>query len=157
MVLSNVPNRTETADAKPANRNTRQKAAIREVFEASDRPMSPQEVLADASARIEGMGLATVYRNIKALVEEGWLTPVDLPGEAPRYEVSGKEHHHHFHCQACDKVFELPGCSLTAKPALPKGFVAVSHEIVVYGLCALCGKNSDAPPKGRAVKLRSTS
>jgi Fur family ferric uptake transcriptional regulator len=122
-------------------RHTRQKAAIREVFAASGRPMGPQEVLREAASAVDGMGIATVYRNIKALVEEGWLVTVELPGEPARYEVSGKEHHHHFHCRACDKVFELPGCALPVKPALPRGFIATSHELVLYGTCPACGMN----------------
>jgi Fur family ferric uptake transcriptional regulator len=141
MVPSPSPSENSARDNKAAQRNTRQKAAIREVFLATDRPMGPQEVLTEAAKLISGLGIATVYRNIKALVEEGWLAVVDLPGEPSRYEVAGKAHHHHFHCRACDKVFELPGCSLAIKPNLPKGFVSTSHEIVLYGTCAACGAN----------------
>lgn len=119
-------------------RNTRQKSAIREVFEAIDRPLGPQEVLDHASLQTNGIGIATVYRNIKALVEEGWLTPVDLPGDPSRYEVAGKDHHHHFHCQNCGKVFEVPGCPIQVKPLLPPGFVATTHEVVLYGRCDVC-------------------
>lgn len=119
-------------------RNTRQKSAIRDVFEAMDRPLGPQEVLDHASSHTKGIGIATVYRNIKALVEEGWLTAVDLPGEPSRYEVAGKDHHHHFHCQKCGKVFEVPGCPIHVKPLLPPGFVTTSHEVVLYGRCDVC-------------------
>jgi Fur family ferric uptake transcriptional regulator len=159
---SALPKNSTLSEPKPAQRNTRQKSAIRQAFLATGRPMSPQEVLDSASVSIEGLGLATVYRNIRNLVEEGWLTAVGIPGEAPRYEVAGKEHHHHFHCQTCDRVFEIPGCFLVQRPALPKGFVANSHEIVIYGVCAHCAekpaKNAGAKATGpRAVKLRSTS
>jgi Fur family ferric uptake transcriptional regulator len=123
-------------------RNTRQKAAIRDVFVGMDRPLGPQEVLEHAGTQIQGLGIATVYRNIKALVEEGWLTPVDLPGEPSRYEISGKAHHHHFHCEICKKVFDLPGCPVQIKPQLPPGFVATTHELVLYGECDVCGKRT---------------
>ncbi len=119
-------------------RNTRQKSAIRDVFEAMDRPLGPQEVLDHAAVQTKGIGIATVYRNIKALVEEGWLTPVDLPGEPSRYEISGKAHHHHFHCQNCGKVYDLPGCPIQVKPSLPPGFIATAHEVVLYGRCDVC-------------------
>ena len=130
---------TSSKTAKPAlQRNTRQKSAIRDVFEAMDRPLGPQEVLDHASTETQGIGIATVYRNIKILVEEGWLTPVDLPGEPSRYEVAGKAHHHHFHCQSCGKVFEVPGCPIDVKPRLPVGFVSTAHEVVLYGRCDIC-------------------
>jgi Fur family ferric uptake transcriptional regulator len=121
-------------------RNTRQKSAIRDVFVAMDRPLGPQEILEHAGSRIDGLGIATVYRNIKALVEEGWLTAVDLPGEPSRYEISGKAHHHHFHCVGCKKVFDLPGCPVEVKPNLPPGFIASAHELILYGKCDVCGK-----------------
>lgn len=140
-----APAESASSASHTAQRNTRQKAAIRQVFLQSGRPMGPQEVLEEAAKEISGLGIATVYRNIKTLVEEGWLISVDLPGEPSRYEIAGKEHHHHFHCRSCDKVFELPGCSLALKPHLPKGFTATAHEVIVYGTCAVCGLR----PSGR--------
>jgi Fur family transcriptional regulator, ferric uptake regulator len=119
-------------------RNTRQKSAIREVFRIADRPLSPLEVLELAGEHISGLGIATVYRNIKQLIEDEWLVEVELPGEPSRYEVAGKAHHHHFHCQVCGKVFEVPGCALQLKPALPKGFQIRAHELVLYGACDVC-------------------
>ena len=70
-------------------RDTRQRRAIRAVFQDSARPLSPEEVLQAAQAEAPTLGLATVYRNLKGLVEEGWLVPVALPGAAPRYEPAG--------------------------------------------------------------------
>ena len=78
-------------------RETRQRIAIRRVFESADGPISPEDVLALAQESVSGLGIATVYRSIKNLVEEGWLVAVELPGQASRYEVAGKGHHHHFH------------------------------------------------------------
>ena len=71
-------------------RNTRQKTAIREAFAGANGPLSPEEVLRSAQRHHPGVGIATVYRNIQTLVEEGWLQPVEVPGDATRYEVAGK-------------------------------------------------------------------
>ena len=119
-------------------RQTKQKQAIRDSFTVADRPLSPDEVLALAKKHVAGMSIATVYRNIGSLVEDGWLTPVALPGTSSRYEVAGKKHHHHFQCQDCEKVFELSGCDFAVKPQLPKGFRMTGHELVLYGVCADC-------------------
>lgn len=119
-------------------RNTKQKDAIRSAFQEADRPLSPEETLALAQAEVDGLSIATVYRNIASLVEENWLTPVELPGEAKRYEVAGKDHHHHFRCNSCGKVFELEGCSVDIRPKLPRGFRASGHEFFIYGQCAAC-------------------
>lgn len=119
-------------------RNTRQKSSIRRVFESIDRPLSPQEVLALAQREVKGLGIATVYRNLKALQEEGTLNSVNLPGGAVLFETAGKAHHHHFQCDYCHRVFELHGClPAIDKLAQPK-FKVLRHELTLYGLCSDC-------------------
>jgi Fur family ferric uptake transcriptional regulator len=119
-------------------RNTRQKQAIRDAFAEAGRPLSPEEALSIAQKHYKRLGIATVYRNIKALLEDGWLVGIEVPGKSTRYELSGKKHHHHFHCNQCDKVYELEGCFAPAKPRLPKGFTPLAHEFYVFGVCAWC-------------------
>lgn len=120
-------------------RNTRQKNAIREAFKQADRPLSPEEVLLLAQKQVEGVSIATIYRNIAALLETRWLTPVQIPGASTRYEVAGKAHHHHFQCMVCGATHELEGCAIQVKPKLPRGFKYNGHEFFVYGTCAECG------------------
>jgi Fur family ferric uptake transcriptional regulator len=120
------------------DRKTRQRQAIRQVFEETDNPLGPQEVLLAAQAYTPGLGIATVYRTLKALVAEGWLVVVTLPGEPQRYEVAGKGHHHHFRCRACDRVFEIDGCPTSVKRLTPRGFRLEGHEVVLYGTCNTC-------------------
>ncbi len=123
------------------DRNTRQRQAIRRIFEEADRPLSPQEVLPAAQSYVPGLGIATVYRNLKVLVADGWLESVALPGESPRYEVAGKRHHHHFRCRTCDRVFEIDGCSTNLVVQLtPRGFRLEGHDVVLYGLCMACSE-----------------
>jgi len=116
-------------------RQTRQRQAIRRVFEDTPRPLGASEILEAADSHAPGLGIATVYRAVKDLVEEGWLAQVELPGEAPRYEQAGKKHHDHFRCRKCSRVFEVE-CSVR----LPKlrGYVVEDHEIVLTGLCPQC-------------------
>lgn len=121
-------------------RDTAQRRAIRAALEAAGRPLGALEVLRAAKASAPGLGIATVYRNLKALVEGGEVAAVELPGEAPRYEFAGKGHHHHFLCGACDKVYELGGCLGGLQELLPRGFKLGSHELLLHGTCAACAK-----------------
>lgn len=121
-------------------RKTEQRDAIRKAFEDNDRPLGPNEVLELAQVHVQSLGIATVYRAIKALVEDGWLRPVELPGEPARYELAGLSHHHHFHCQKCDRVFDIEGCTKGVEKLAPPGFSAKSHEIILYGECDDCHK-----------------
>ncbi len=120
-------------------RNTVQRRAIHKVLEQAGRPMGPPEIYEAARAHAPGLGIATVYRTIKRLIDDGFLTPVELPGEAPRYELSGKDHHHHFRCTNCNRVFDLEGCPGAFKQILPKGFSLEGHEIFLFGRCQECG------------------
>jgi Fur family transcriptional regulator, ferric uptake regulator len=121
-------------------RNTQQRREIREVFEQNDRPLGADEVLELAQEKIPGLGMATVYRTIKALLAEGWLVPVEVPGAPPRYEVRGKAHHHHFHCLKCLRLFELQGCLEQLGKMIPPAFRAVDHVVLIYGFCAGCDR-----------------
>lgn len=119
-------------------RETQQRRAIREAFTRIRRPLAPQEVLAAAHDAAPTLGIATVYRNVKALVEEGWLKAVELPGDAPRYELADIGHHHHFHCNSCGKVFDIEGCVGHLSSIVPKGFKLERHDITLYGRCPAC-------------------
>ncbi len=119
-------------------RQTRQRAAIRAAIAAAGRPLSPAEVLAAARQEVPGLGMATVYRTLAALLEEGAVAAVDLPGAAPRYEPADLTHHHHFRCRACDRVYEVPGCARGIAALAPAGFEVDGHELVLYGRCGDC-------------------
>jgi Fur family ferric uptake transcriptional regulator len=119
-------------------RRTCQLDAIRRVFDGVDRPISPQECLALARQDVPTLGIATVYRNVRRLVGDGWLRVVELPGGSDRYERAGKRHHHHFHCRGCDAVFEVEACPGDLESLSPRGFRLEAHELILYGRCDRC-------------------
>lgn len=119
-------------------RRTRQRDAIREVIERAHRPLGVQEVFKLAARQHRGLGIATVYRTLNALLAEGVLREVELPGAVVRYEVAHLGHHHHFHCRRCDGVFEVDGCPGSLKRLTPRGFKMESHDLTITGLCAAC-------------------
>ena len=131
--------------ARPGNgttgeRSTRQRRAIRAAFANSEGPLSAEDVV--RAARRDGVevSLATVYRSLRTLIGEGWLTAVELPGTSARYEIAGKAHHHHFQCLACERVFELEGCANVAQIRVPRGFRATAHDLAIYGSCRSCAR-----------------
>jgi len=121
-------------------RNTQQRAAIRQALDDAEGPLSPQQILDAAQGRVPGLGIATVYRNLRALLEEGWLREVELPGAPSRYEPAGRKHHHHFHCRSCDRVYDLEQCPGTLRSLAPRGFRPEAHDILLSGLCAACAR-----------------
>lgn len=120
-------------------RLTRQREVIRAVFVSAGRPLSPQEVTASAQKTLPLLGIATVYRALKELVDERWLVAISVAGKT-RYELSEIGHHHHFHCQACDKAYDIAGCVENLRKLVPKGFSIAGHELTVHGTCRTCAK-----------------
>lgn len=126
-------------------RSTRQRDAIRSAIDAAGRPLTPQEVLKGAQKIVAALGLATVYRNLKSLVEEGSIQVVTLPGESQRYESSGHDHHHHFQCTDCHRVFDVHRCPGNLKDLAPRGFAVERHELTLYGRCVECRRDAAVP------------
>lgn len=129
-------------------RTTRQRTAIQSALEKAGRPLSPREIHAEASTEMAGIGMATVYRAIRQLLEVRSIVEVALPGEPARYEPSGLHHHHHFHCNGCGRLFDLPGCPGEFKSLLPRNFRLEGHELILYGRCPACA----TPTTGRAKR-----
>jgi Fur family transcriptional regulator, ferric uptake regulator len=138
-------------------RDTRQRAAIRSAIERAQRPLSPPEILSMAQAEVPQMSLATVYRNLKAMQEDGAIASVWLPGESARYEATHLAHHHHFRCNRCEQVFDIHGCAGDALHVAPAGFVVERHELTLYGLCAGCTSQKSKVERVGATHTPKTS
>lgn len=126
--------------ATQSSRRTRQRDALQEVLRRADRPLSVGELLEAASRRVDGLGVATVYRAVGALLDDGWIDAVEIPGEPTRYERSDKGHHHHFQCEKCDRVFDIAGCLDNLRKLVPPKFRVRGHAVALYGLCAACAR-----------------
>jgi Fur family transcriptional regulator, ferric uptake regulator len=122
------------------NRKTKQRDALRGVLERAERPLSVNELLEAASESVEGLGVATVYRAVASLLDEGRITEVAIPGEPVRYERSDKEHHHHFQCEKCDRVFDIGGCVDNLRKLVPPKFRVSGHSVTLFGVCAICAR-----------------
>jgi Fur family ferric uptake transcriptional regulator len=132
-------------------RNTRQRVAIKEALNQAQRPLLPQEVLDLAQQDVPGVSIATVYRALKSLVEEGQARPVNLPGETTRFERAHSHHHHHFQCRACQTVFDIHECPGELAHLAPQGFVVQDHDLTLYGYCAICAQSPALQAKSAPV------
>ena len=121
-------------------RQTKQLQAIRDTFEQAGRPLSIDELHGLASKELDSLGLRTVYRAVRRLQEDGVIASVSALGQSDRYELESiaAKHHHHFHCQACDRFFDIHGCPGGLNKLIPKGFKLESHDLTLSGLCVSC-------------------
>ena len=121
---------------------TTQQTSIFRVLDTLGRPVTPQELLLAASVESPGLGLATVYRALKKLVETDKVRKIELAGVPPHYEVESGKHHHFFVCEDCQRIFNVDGCPGGFNKLLPEGFSMTSHEVILYGLCKNCRTES---------------
>lgn len=133
-------------------RSTRQRSAIRSALQGAGRPLSPAEILAAAQEEVAALSIATVYRNLKQMVDAGEIQAVELPGDSARYEMTGHPHHHHFVCTACQRAFDVAGCPGDMKKLAPKGFHVDRHELTLYGTCPECNGRAGTSRASRAPR-----
>jgi Fur family ferric uptake transcriptional regulator len=127
--------KTETDGA--AKRRTEQRRSIVSALAKSDQALSAQEL----HDNLKDVGLATVYRNLGRLADEGEIDAIRRPNGETAYRACGAGHHHHLICRDCGKVVELHDCALSdwsRKIAGEHGFSAVEHQAELFGTCADC-------------------
>jgi Fur family ferric uptake transcriptional regulator len=127
--------------AESGLRSTRQRATVlAELLEEPD-DVTAQQLHERLRARGERLGLATVYRTLGLLAEEGVVDVLShRPGELC-YRRCAEGHHHHLVCSQCHRVVELGECALDPwleRVSSEHGFVATGHRLEVAGLCAAC-------------------
>lgn len=119
-------------------RITKQRKAILKCLSESDRPLFVEDILSKVSVEIPQINLSTVYRNVKALIQEEKVLLVELPGENPCYEVADTSHHHYFSCDRCKKIYFIDKCPKGLSDIFPKGFRVLGHSITLNGYCLEC-------------------
>ncbi len=122
---------------------TDQRLAILEALHAGRAHVSAQEVFEAVSERFPEIGFATVYRFLKTLTENSFVTEVRMGGLPARYELTPKSHHDHLTCIGCGKICEFENSAieqLQEKVAKQFGFHLTSHVLELYGVCSDCQK-----------------
>ena len=137
LAMSSSPDEKKTVPL--GERRTGQRDSIVDVIHEANGPLTVHEILERAQDRVPGLGIATVYRTIKLLMEGSQIQTVTLPTGETRYESAGLGHHHHFHCRVCDEVYDLESCPVSVpKGKYEAGFVVEDHELTLYGTCPSC-------------------
>lgn len=103
----------------------------------------PEELLASSRRHEAGVSLASVYRTIPLLLENGIIKPVETSEKHSRYELSaGREHHDHMLCVGCGDVIEFYSPHLERlqdKLCREREFTGIAHTLEIRGLCRKCG------------------
>lgn len=118
-------------------RRTEQREAIVEALRASDRAVTAQEL----HGELDGVGLATVYRNLQRLADEGTAETLRRENGEQAFLICAGGHHHHLTCRVCGRVERVRDCRLddwARSVAREHGFGEVEHRAELVGICRSC-------------------
>ena len=126
-------------------RNTKQRHAIRLALAESSEPLTPQAIQRAALAHTDSLGIATVYRYLRRMVEDGEVEQLELPGLNTCYMIPRQKTEPFLICERSQRVKRLLNVDLDLPTdSLPEGFKVNRFEVLVYGEFA-DSERSEAP------------
>jgi Fur family ferric uptake transcriptional regulator len=122
-------------------RSTKQRSAVSALLDEADAFLSAQDLHARLRERGDAVGLATVYRALQALVEDGDVDVLRTDDGESVYRRCSTGHHHHLVCRRCGRTVEVEGPTVESwarRVGSEHGFTAVEHVVEVFGVCGAC-------------------
>lgn len=128
-------------------RNTKQREEVWQVLERSSGFVSAKDLHHELHRGGSSIGLATVYRTLNALADEGTVDALALEGEN-LYRACSPGHHHHLICRDCGVTQEIEAHAVedwAKQIALEHGYAEPQHIVDIFGTCKAC--QSGLPPR----------
>lgn len=122
-------------------RQTWQREAVRTALSSTEGFVSAQELHSSLRDGGSTIGLATVYRALSSLEQEGEVDALQQDGESLYRVCTTGAHHHHLICRRCGTTVEISADAVeqwAAGVAAANGFTQPNHVVDVFGLCAAC-------------------
>ena len=98
------------------------------------------------------VGLATVYRHLRVLAEQGRVDTIHGAGGRILYRLRPNGFTHHLTCRVCGRTVEVDGHELwewARQVAFLAGFTVTGHAVELTGVCAAhAGDAQDAQAPG---------
>ncbi|MCS6958783.1 MAG: transcriptional repressor [Pseudanabaenaceae cyanobacterium SKYGB_i_bin29] len=119
---------------------TKKQTLILNLLQQLQEAVSAQELHRRLKDQGYGMGLATVYRGLEALKQQGAIKAIITPTGETVYSALVLDRHH-LYCLSCGHSFPIETCPLEALniqlPATYK-FHIYYHSLDFYGICDNC-------------------
>jgi Fur family ferric uptake transcriptional regulator len=127
--------------ASKLKRNTWQKDAVRHALSETTGFVSAQQLHLVLRNHGSSIGLATVYRALTDLVQQGEADSLQSKDAELLYRACTTTHHHHLICRECGLTVEIEANRVemwAESVAKEHGFSKPSHTIDIFGVCAAC-------------------
>lgn len=119
---------------------TEQRAAVYEYLSGVEHHPTAEEVFLAVKTKLPRISLATVYKNLEALVQCGAVSKWTYGDASARYDIR-TDHHYHTRCLDCGKIWDLDareGVELLKKIKPHAGFEVHDYRLELLGRCREC-------------------
>lgn len=121
---------------------TSQRAAVFSYLSDVAHHPTAEEVFFAVKQKIPRISLATVYKNLEALVRCGAVSKLSYGDASARYDIR-TDHHYHTRCLKCGKVWDLDaveGAGALKHIKAQVGFEVKDYRLELLGYCRDCRK-----------------
>ncbi|MCA1959423.1 MAG: transcriptional repressor [Desulfomonile sp.] len=129
---------------KPPHRMTRQRQVILEELTKLTCHPTAEDLHRIVRERLPRISIATVYRNLELLSEQGQVWKMSVGGAQRRFD-GNTVNHYHIRCSVCGRVDDvhmevMASLEETAKHS--SGYQVMSHTVEFTGICPDCAGKS---------------
>ena len=120
-------------------RSTHQKKVIYDYIVKSRSHPSINQIYNDLLVAGENIGIATCYRNLKTLLNEGKVIQIMTSDNIAHFDYV-KHDHYHLVCKCCNSIKDMDANSIVINDnnSLLNNFKADIKNLVIYGVCNKC-------------------
>ncbi len=119
---------------------TAQRAAVYDYLSGVKHHPTAEEVFLAVKPKLPRISLATVYKNLEALVQCGAVSKLAYGDASARYDIR-TDHHYHTRCLGCGKIWDLDAqedSALLARIKPQAGFEVKDYRLELLGYCREC-------------------
>lgn len=127
-------------DPKPTRRMTRQRQVILEELRKVTSHPTADQLHQMVRHKLPGISIATVYRNLELLADEGQVLKLDVSGNQRRFDGTPMRHYH-IRCSICGRVDDVHMevmAAVESRAADSSGYQVMSHTLEFTGICPQC-------------------
>lgn len=122
---------------------SRQRELIREAVAHSSQHPTADAVYQEVRKKESNISLATVYRNLNQLADNGLIRRVTVPGEPEHFDHT-MAYHEHMICTKCGRVVDIwPEKPLYEQFEAFSNMGVTGYDLILYGVCPACAQHNN--------------
>lgn len=119
-------------------KSSKNREAVLEVLKGTITHPSADWIFEKVKESNPNIGIATVYRNLKTLLEQNEIFKVDVGDGLDHYDAQIAIKHDHTYCTSCGAIGDVDAISAASLKKIASNFSAESYSLVLFGKCEKC-------------------